>query len=87
MSRTVDGLVNIQLVNREIPSDNRRKAVVSLTTSGESVCDSINYSNDKYIDDILHDFSQNEREELINLFQRLTTNMTSHRIKSSEEAN
>ena len=35
VSRTVDGLVNIQMVDRITPKENRRKALVNLTDSGQ----------------------------------------------------
>lgn len=75
VSRTVDGLVKKDMVDRQIPEENRRKAILNLTKEGKDVCQSINYSNDSYIDRILHDFTNHERELLLDLLSRLTQNM------------
>jgi len=75
VSRTVDGLVNINMVDRIIPDDNRRKAILNLTDNGKQICTTINYSNDSYIKQVLNDFTENEREEFLRLFRKLTCNM------------
>lgn len=79
VSRTVEGLVNISLVNRIIPKENRRKAILNLTENGNKVCKTINYTNDTYIENILGDFSINEQEEFLRLFKKLTQNMSGQR--------
>jgi DNA-binding MarR family transcriptional regulator len=76
VSRTIDGLVNISLVDRVIPKENRRKAILNLTDNGKQVCNSINYTHDTYIEQMLKDFSTNEQEEFYRLFKKLTSNMT-----------
>lgn len=75
VSRTVDGLVNIKMVNRIIPKENRRLALARLTDSGKEVCTSINDSNDSYVKRVMHDFSAEERKEFIRLCGKLTNNM------------
>ena len=75
VSRTVDGLVNINMVDRIIPDDNRRKAILNLTDNGKQICTTINYSNDSYIKQVLNDFTENEREEFLRLFRKLTFTM------------
>jgi DNA-binding MarR family transcriptional regulator len=82
VSRTVDGLVNIHMVNRVIPKENRRKTLINLTGSGKQVCTTIHYTNDSYVSEILQNFSAGEREEFLRLFRRLTGNMASHRVKN-----
>jgi DNA-binding MarR family transcriptional regulator len=79
VSRTVDGLVNINLVNRVIPRENRRLAIIKLTNSGKQVCADINYTNDSYVSEILKDFSEEEQEVLLTLFRRLAGKMTEYR--------
>ncbi len=81
VSRTVDGLVNINMVNRVIPKENRRLALINLTGSGRQVCSSINYTNDSYIREVLNDFTEEEREEFLSLFRKLTSNMAAFRAK------
>ena len=81
VSRTVDGLVNINMVNRVIPKENRRMALINLTGSGRQVCSSINYTNDSYIREVLNDFTDEEREEFLSLFKKLASNMAAYRVK------
>ncbi|NQU87200.1 MAG: MarR family transcriptional regulator [Mariniphaga sp.] len=75
VSRTVEGLVNISLVDRVIPKENRRKAILNLTENGRQVCGTINYTNDTYIEKLLKNFTSSEREEFLRLFKKLTCNM------------
>ena len=75
VSRTVDGLVNISLVDREIPQENRRKALLNLTKNGQQVCETINYTNDSYIEKILQNFTAKEQQDFLSLFKKLTGNM------------
>ena len=75
VSRTVDGLVNINLVDRVIPKENRRKALLNLTDNGQQVCSTINYTNDGYIKEVMNDFNETEREEFLRLFRKLTCKM------------
>ncbi len=82
VSRTVEGLVNINLVDRVIPKENRRMAQINLTDSGKQVCSTINYSNDAYIKAVLKDFTREEREEFLRLFEKLTRNMSEVRKSS-----
>ena len=79
MSRTVDGLVHMDMVDRVIPKENRRKAMINLTDHGKEVCTTINYTNDSYIRNVLHDFTSEERDEFLRLFKKLTCNMVSLR--------
>jgi len=81
VSRTVDGLVNISMVNRVIPKENRRLALINLTDSGKQVCSSINYSNDSYVREVLSDFTEEESEEFLRLFKKLSSNMAVYRAK------
>ncbi len=81
VSRTVDGLVNISLVDREIPQENRRKALLNLTKNGKQVCETINYTNDSYIEKILQIFTAKEQKEFLSLFEKLTDNMLNVRAE------
>ncbi len=79
VSRTVEGLVNISLVDRVIPKENRRLALINLTDNGKQVCSTINYSNDGYIKAVLKDFTQEEQKEFLRLFEKLAKNMSVER--------
>ena len=82
VSRTVEGLVNISLVDRIIPKENRRKALINLTDNGKQVCSTINYSNDSYIEAVLKDFTRKEQVEFLRLFEKLGKNMSDERKSS-----
>ena len=86
VSRTGEGLVNISLVDRVTPKENRRLALLNLTESGKQVCSTINYTNDLYIKRVLKDFSKEEREEFLRLFERVTCNMVAARQSSENSA-
>jgi DNA-binding MarR family transcriptional regulator len=48
VSRTVDGLVNKELIDRTIPKSNRRTTLLTLNDKGKNVCRTINSGNDIY---------------------------------------
>ncbi|MBN2350222.1 MAG: MarR family transcriptional regulator [Bacteroidales bacterium] len=75
ISRTVDGLVNSGLVKREIPLENRRMALLSLTEKGKKTCNDINKKNDQYIAENLTILNDKEQKELLRLFEKITNNM------------
>ena len=82
VSRTVDGLVNINMVNRDTPKENRRLALINLTDSGKQICSTINYTNDSYVREVLNDFTEEEREEFLRLFKKLASNMATYRVQT-----
>ncbi len=75
VSRTVDGLVNISLIDRVIPKENRRKALLNLTKNGSDMCCTINDTNNSYLQNALKDFTSQEQEEFLRLFNKLTNSM------------
>ena len=79
ISRTVDSLVKLDYIDRVIPEENRRMALLNLTREGRQLCESINFSNDSYIKTILEDFSGAEQSEFLDLFRKLTNNMADTR--------
>ena len=83
VSRTVDGLVNIGLIKRIIPAENRRMAIVSLTKTGQETCNLIHSMNDKYIEDNLSILSEKEQKDLLKLFTKLTDHMVLLRKRKS----
>ncbi len=88
VSRTIDGLVNIGLVDRSIPAENRRLSTLQLTDAGKNVCQSINCRNDQYFNDILSTLSESERKEIIRLIEKVTSRMVELRstCTSKEES-
>jgi DNA-binding MarR family transcriptional regulator len=75
VSRTVDGLVNVGLVDRTIPAENRRMATLQLTNSGKNMCNSINQTNDKYFADILSILTPAEKSEFPRLLEKVVNRM------------
>jgi len=76
ISRTVEGLVNIGLVDRSIPAENRRMATLQLTEAGNNICQTINNSNEKYFEDTLSILNEKETTELIRLLDKVINRMT-----------
>ena len=72
------------MVNRVIPEENRRLAMINLTDSGQEVCSDINYSSDTYMREILETFTEDERQDLLKLFRKLAGNMAAYREKEKK---
>ena len=81
VSRTVDGLVNVGLVDRTIPSENRRMATIQLTNAGKNICTSINSSNDRYFENTLSILTENEKTEFIRTLEIVINRMIELRSK------
>ncbi len=75
ISRTVDGLVNIGLVDRSIPAENRRMSTLQLTDAGRNICHTINSTNDRYFEDALSVLSASETEDLVRLLDKVISRM------------
>lgn len=86
ISRTVDGLVNIGLIDREIPKENRRTTVLRLTDNGARVCSNINWNNDRYIEKTLSVLTEEEQQTLVGLLEKVTSQMSILRNREDEEA-
>jgi len=84
ISRTIDGLVNVGLVDRTIPIENRRMATIQLTETGKDVCNSINNFSDKYFLETLSVLDDPEKEELIRLLEKVTNRMA--QLRSSDQS-
>jgi DNA-binding MarR family transcriptional regulator len=72
------------MVNRVIPKENRRLALIHLTNTGKQVCSAINYSSDSYVREMLDDFTEDGKLEFLKLFRELTSNMAAHRAKEKK---
>lgn len=80
VSRTIDGLVNIGLVDRTIPAENRRMATLQLTDEGKNICKSINNTNDKQFEDVLSVLTETEQNNLVQILEKVITRMTLLRV-------
>ena len=81
--RTVDGLVNIGLLDRTIPTENRRMSTIQLTELGKNVCNSINVENDLYFGELLTILSDSERSEFVKTLDKVVLRMKE--LRSKEE--
>ncbi len=77
ISRTVEGLVNIGLVDRDIPKENRRTALVQLSDQGKKTCKQINKSNNVFYDCALKGFTSDEKTEFLKLLKKFVRNVES----------
>ena len=75
MSRTVDGLVNIGLVERQPHPRDRRSVLLTLSEQGKSTCDNINRSNDALFRRVFDRLEPAKRESALAGFQDLVQAM------------
>jgi DNA-binding MarR family transcriptional regulator len=75
VSRTVDGLTNLDLVERYVPHEDRRTLLLSLTVGGRETYDDINTENNTYFNEVLSAIPAREREVFINSFEMLANAM------------
>jgi len=75
LSRIVEGLVNLGLVDREIPKNNRRTILIKLTKQGISVCQKINSSNNSYFQKVLDSLSKEQLEVFLDSFKLIVSKM------------
>lgn len=74
-SRTVDNLVNKELVIRNIPKENRRVTNLALTKSGKQISDQINADNDAYYARALAAIPPEELSGFLSGFKKLAAHM------------
>jgi len=86
LSRTIDGLVNIGLVERVAHPTDRRFNLLSLTAKGQDVADHINRSNDDFYRRVF-DWIESERHgEVIANFEKLVWAMLRHQDHLKKES-
>lgn len=81
--RTVDGLVNIGLLDRTIPTENRRMSTIQLTELGKTVCNSINTENDQYFGELLQILSESEQAYFVTILNKIVLRMKE--LRTQEE--
>lgn len=84
VSRTVDGLVNVGLLDRTIPAENRRMATIQLTDEGKDICQTINNTNDSFFEDTLSILTNTEKAELLRLLEKVLGRMI--QLRSGDES-
>lgn len=71
MSRTINNLVEVDLVNREIDSDNRRYISIQLTDKGIEVFKNIEDSMHAYYSKIFNSISRDKRDQVLESLELL----------------
>lgn len=71
VSRTVDQLVNKELIIRESDPDDRRYVALRLTAQGEELFQDIEQRMEKYFTEILDSISEEKQEQVIESLQLL----------------
>lgn len=72
MSRTVNNLVEADLVVRELDADNRRYVIIQLTEKGRNVFINIEESMRRYYKSIFESIPENKRSQVIESLKLLT---------------
>ncbi len=72
MSRTINNLVESDLVLRELDMENRRYVIIQLTEKGSSVFRNIEESMDEYYKSIFNSIPENKRSQVMESLQLLT---------------
>ena len=75
VSRTVDSLVKMGMVNRIIPEENRRQVNISLTRSGKDICNNIHNENDAYFESVLSSIPEENLPVFMGFFETMTNKM------------
>jgi DNA-binding MarR family transcriptional regulator len=78
LSRTVDGLVNIGLLERAPHPNDRRFNLLSLTPKGREVADHINQANDEFFRQVFEGIESERHDEVIDNFETLVRAMDRH---------
>ncbi len=85
LSRTIDGLVNIGLLERVAHPTDRRFNLLSLTTKGQEVADQINQSNDDFYRRVFDGIESERHDEVIDNFEKLIWAMRRHQDHLKKE--
>ena len=75
VSRTVDSLVKNGTAKRDIPEENRRKVMISLTDKGTGICKQINGDSDHYFSAILESIPPGDLPVFLRSFQFMVKKM------------
>ncbi len=85
VSRTVDGLTNLDLVDRYVPHEDRRTLLISLSKKGVETYDDINLVNDTYFNEVLSAIPVKELDAFIKAFELLADTMAVKNRRQEEK--
>ena len=72
MSRTINNLVELDLVLRDLDVENRRYVIIQLTENGENIFKNIEDSMNGYYKSIFNSIPENKRNQVMESLQLLT---------------
>ncbi|MBT4290246.1 MAG: MarR family transcriptional regulator [Deltaproteobacteria bacterium] len=78
LSRTVEGLVNLELLDRYPHPSDRRYTLIKLTKQGEKACKKINSANDQYFQQVFNAIQTTEHENVIKYFNMFVEALLKH---------
>jgi len=79
MSRTINNLVESDLVLRDLDSENRRYVIIQLTENGRNVFKNIEESMNGYYKSIFNSIPENKRSQVMESLQLLTNAVESNK--------
>lgn len=85
VSRTVEGLVKSELVNRTIPNENRRITKIELSEKGVKTCNDIDFFYDNYFSEVFEVLTEEERDVFMKSFEKITSKMMEINTKIIKE--
>jgi len=83
LSRIIEGLVNLGLVDREIPKKNRRSILIKLSKQGVAVCNKINEDNNIYFQKILSSLNKEKQQMFLDSFKIVVSKMIEENNRKS----
>jgi len=72
MSRTINNLVELDLVLRDLDTENRRYVIIQLTENGKNIFKNIEDSMNGYYKSIFNSIPENKRNQVMESLQLLT---------------
>ena len=79
MSRTINNLVESDLVLRDLDAENRRYVIIQLTENGRNVFQIIEESMNGYYESIFNSIPENKRNQVMESLQLLTNAVVSNK--------
>jgi len=84
VSRTIDGLFNIGLINRNENPGNRRESLITLTEDGLKTCKKINRTNNRYYKETFSGMSKEEVKIFIETLRKISERMMKLRVSEND---
>jgi DNA-binding MarR family transcriptional regulator len=84
LSRTIDGLVNIGLIQRTPHPEDRRVIRLYLTEQGKRTCDNMNRNNDAFFRKVFSSIPKSEQDRVIRSFELFVSALVEEDFPSSK---